>query len=146
LNTAPVRMQMLAFWCLTTLSRHSFFYDFPPLSRLNTYLYIHICNMYVDMYPCSLCACAFFFKYMEILSHIQWEKHQTMEMGKTAVRRGRLVKTFVCLFFCIPSVPVHVRFLSRRRGSSFRSVSWRFPLSGNAHSNKLSLFFIVRVS
>ena len=38
LNTATGRMQMLASWCLTTLSRHSFFYDFPPLSRLNTYL------------------------------------------------------------------------------------------------------------
>lgn len=38
---------------------------------------------------------------MEILLHIQWEKHQTMEMGKTALRRGRLVKTFVCLFFCV---------------------------------------------
>ena len=48
----------------------------------------------------------------------------------------------VCLsvFLCIPPVPMHVRFLSRRRGSSFRSVSWRFLLSGNAHSNKLSLF------
>ena len=38
---------------------------------------------------------------MEILLHIQWEKHQTMEMGKTAPRRGRLVITFVCLFFCV---------------------------------------------
>ena len=48
LNTAG-RMQMLAFWCLTTLSRHSFLYDFPPLSRLITYLCKHFCHMYIDI-------------------------------------------------------------------------------------------------
>ena len=46
LNTATGRMQMLASWCLTTLSRHSFFYEFPPLSRLNTYLK-YVCRYYI---------------------------------------------------------------------------------------------------